>query len=149
MSLYGFSIVFGQVLFTCIIYLYCRLVVFHCAFFFFFNYYLITFQKAFACLLNVGCDHWFSGSTKWRFSLAFAGIPALIQLIGFLFGLPESPKWLASMGRKEEAARILQTLRHNPTEEQVCVPRDTVISIYIYIVICSDLIDFDCDEIDC
>jgi hypothetical protein len=79
----------------------------------------ILFHQAFACLLNVGSNSWFSESMKWRFSLSFAAVPASLQLAGFMYGLPESPKWLASMGRKEEAAKVLESLRHNPTPEQV------------------------------
>ncbi|XP_077988286.1 proton myo-inositol cotransporter-like [Glandiceps talaboti] len=46
----------------------------------------------------------------WRFMLGLAGIPSLLQFIGFLF-LPESPRWLVAKGRKDEAKRVLSLMR--------------------------------------
>ena len=43
---------------------------------------------------------------NWRWILATSAIPALITLI-LRFGLPESPRWLMSRGRTEEARRIV------------------------------------------
>ncbi|RBP65013.1 putative MFS transporter [Brevibacterium sanguinis] len=48
----------------------------------------------------------------WRSLLASSAIPALIVLI-IRFGLPESPRWLQSKGRTEEAQRII-TSRYGP-----------------------------------
>ena len=39
--------------------------------------------------------------------LGLAGVPSLIQLIGFLF-LPESPRWLVAHGNQDEAKRVLK-----------------------------------------
>ncbi|CAI9728524.1 proton myo-inositol cotransporter-like [Octopus vulgaris] len=46
----------------------------------------------------------------WRYMLGLAGIPAVIQMIGFIF-LPESPRWLISKGRHEEASKVLKNIR--------------------------------------
>lgn len=43
---------------------------------------------------------------NWRWILATSAIPALATLI-LRFGLPESPRWLMSRGRTEEARRIV------------------------------------------
>lgn len=43
----------------------------------------------------------------WRWALAAGAIPALIILLA-RHGLPESPRWLLSKGRREEAARIVE-----------------------------------------
>lgn len=45
----------------------------------------------------------------WRYMLGSAAIPCLILLIGRI-GTPESPRWLASKGREEEARAVLQQL---------------------------------------
>ncbi|KAJ5190993.1 uncharacterized protein N7498_009978 [Penicillium cinerascens] len=47
---------------------------------------------------------------RWRFPLAFQCFPALI-LVLFIKMLPDSPRYLASVGRKEEAHDLLRRLR--------------------------------------
>uniref|UniRef100_A0A1B0CB10 Major facilitator superfamily (MFS) profile domain-containing protein n=1 Tax=Lutzomyia longipalpis TaxID=7200 RepID=A0A1B0CB10_LUTLO len=47
----------------------------------------------------------------WRLFLVVSGLPDLICAISFLF-LPESPKYLLSQGRQEEAIAILQSVYH-------------------------------------
>lgn len=47
---------------------------------------------------------------RWRFLLAFQCFPALI-LVLFIKMLPDSPRYLASVGRKEEARDLLVRLR--------------------------------------
>ena len=49
------------------------------------------------------------GENSWRWMLAVAAGPALIFCLG-LFAIPESPRWLISHGRTEEAGRILVRL---------------------------------------
>ncbi|CAG5115537.1 unnamed protein product, partial [Candidula unifasciata] len=49
-------------------------------------------------------------TTGWRYMLGLAGVPGVIQFIGFIF-LPESPRWLVMKGRDEQAEKVLQRIR--------------------------------------
>ncbi|CAH0474823.1 unnamed protein product [Peronospora belbahrii] len=67
----------------------------------------VTGGQFFACVLDAmlaGADN------GWRYMLGLAAIPACMQLLGFL-ALPESPRYLMSKGRKEEAWNSLIKIR--------------------------------------
>jgi hypothetical protein len=56
---------------------------------------------------------------RWRFLLAFQCVPALI-LVCFIKMLPDSPRYLASVGRKQEARELLEQLRrHCSTPQEI------------------------------
>src|SRR5690606_32419938 len=46
----------------------------------------------------------------WRYMLIYCAVPAIALFIGMLF-VPESPRWLASKGRNEEALKVLKRIR--------------------------------------
>ncbi|HLS93772.1 MAG TPA: sugar porter family MFS transporter [Microbacterium sp.] len=46
----------------------------------------------------------------WRFMLAVAALPAIALFVGML-RMPESPRWLVSKGRNDEALAVLSTIR--------------------------------------
>ena len=49
-------------------------------------------------------------AVRWRFLLAFQCFPALLLLAGIKF-LPDSPRYLASVGRFEDAKEVLEHVR--------------------------------------
>ena len=73
--------------------------------------YWISFGLAF---INNGYS-----AVRWRFLLAFQCFPALI-LACCIRMLPDSPRYLASVGRKEEARELLELLRkHKATPDEI------------------------------
>jgi sugar porter (SP) family MFS transporter len=56
----------------------------------------------------------FASTGSWRWPVALAFVPALVLLVGMYF-LPETPRWLVSKDRDEEARRVLSRTR--PEEE--------------------------------
>ncbi|KAJ5950042.1 hypothetical protein N7454_001626 [Penicillium verhagenii] len=64
---------------------------------------------AFATWLEFGLYYAGSNSASWRFPIAFQAIFAIFVVSCILF-MPESPRWLAKVGRIEEAAEVLARL---------------------------------------
>ena len=62
-----------------------------------------------AYISNFMLDELIGGSAVWRWKLAVPSIPALGFLL-LLFLIPQSPRWLASRGRLDEAKRSLTAL---------------------------------------
>jgi MFS family permease len=67
----------------------------------------------------VGFGCFFSSNLTfgWRGPIAFTCIPPLILLIG-CFWIPESPRWLISKGRVEEAWTVLSRLHGDPSDPE-------------------------------
>jgi sugar porter (SP) family MFS transporter len=57
-----------------------------------------------------GVDYAFTSSGDWRAMFALGAVPALALGIGMLF-LPESPRWLISRGREDQAREVLARIR--------------------------------------
>ena len=81
------------------------------------NTLMITFGQFFAGMIDGLFDQALP-ETGWRYMLGLAGVPSLIMFFGFL-NLPESPRWLAGKGRREEAKRVLTELRETKQEAEV------------------------------
>lgn len=47
----------------------------------------------------------------WRYMLGLAFIPAVIQMIGFIVAMPESPRYLIEIGEKQKAIETLKKIR--------------------------------------
>jgi MFS transporter, SP family, arabinose:H+ symporter len=64
------------------------------------------------CIAQLGL-----GAEEWRWQLGIAAVPAFLFLL-LLFGIPRSPRWLATKGRLDEAISVLQmTGSRNPKGE--------------------------------
>lgn len=80
------------------------------------NTLLITFGQFASYLVN----YWLSGVPyTWRWMLGIAGVPALIQGLG-LAALPESPRWLATHGKFEQAKEaVIKTRRREEIKQEL------------------------------
>src|ERR671911_2617382 len=56
-----------------------------------------------------------ANAEAWRWMLGLAAIPSLVLLVGMYF-MPETPRWLVSRGREDEARTVL--LRSGRSEEE-------------------------------
>ncbi len=74
------------------------------------NQFLIT--VGILCAYGVG--YAFAGSHSWRWMLGLAAVPAVLMFAGLLT-VPESPRWLLSAGREDEARDVLERTR--PADE--------------------------------
>lgn len=61
-------------------------------------------------LVSYGVNYVFSHNENWHAMFAVGALPGLVLLIG-MYLLPESPRWLVSVRRKEEAAGVLKKIR--------------------------------------
>ncbi|KTD17075.1 sugar porter family MFS transporter [Legionella jordanis] len=62
----------------------------------------------------------------WRVMFASSAIPSLILIFGIFF-LPESPRWLMSVGREEAAEKALKRLRKNQNiQQEFCEIKNTL-----------------------
>ena len=63
------------------------------------------------------------GPNDWRWMVGVEAIPAAIYTL-FVFGVPKSPRWLLTKGRKEEARGVLQQINPNMDVEHLMVEID-------------------------
>src|SRR5215203_4450610 len=73
----------------------------------------IVFGILFAFIVNA----LLASAGAWRWMLGLAAIPSLVLLIGMYF-LPETPRWLVSQDRDEDARDVLRRSRDEETVEK-------------------------------
>jgi SP family arabinose:H+ symporter-like MFS transporter len=58
------------------------------------------------------------GTREWRWELGVSAIPAFLFFL-MLFGIPRSPRWLAEVGRVDEARQVLQLIGEENYEQRL------------------------------
>ncbi len=66
-------------------------------------------------LLSYLINYLLSDAGAWRWMLGLGTVPAAVLLVGMFF-LPESPRWLMSMGQSDEARTVLRRSRNSDEE---------------------------------
>ena len=64
---------------------------------------------------------------EWRIMFGIEGIPAILFIL-MLFLIPESPRWLVSKGRLEEAGRVLMKVGEERVEDALRLIRESFAS---------------------
>jgi len=76
---------------------------------------IIAFGTLIAYWIDYGCSYG-SDQFSWRFPIAFQSVFALILLLGMIW-LPESPRWLLTKDRHEDAAKVIAALRGHAIDD--------------------------------
>jgi MFS family permease len=78
---------------------------------------IIAFGTLIAYWIDFGCSYG-PDQLTWRFPIAFQSVFGAILLFGMIW-LPESPRWLLTKDRHEEAAKVIAALRgHGVNDEE-------------------------------
>ncbi|KAH8664245.1 hypothetical protein BX600DRAFT_436805 [Xylariales sp. PMI_506] len=93
---------------------------------------LITCGIMLSYWIDLGCS-FADGSVSWRFPLAFQ-IVFCIFILSFVWGLPESPRWLILKNREDEAREVLAALfgtdiHNKEVQNEFVAIKDTVIEM--------------------
>lgn len=67
-------------------------------------------------LVAYSVDYFFASYSAWRWMLGVGALPAILLAVG-AFLVPETPRWLIGVGRKDEARTSLQRLRQRTDVE--------------------------------
>ncbi|WP_303974727.1 MFS transporter [Streptococcus merionis] len=88
------------------------------------SYLIIFWMAGFVASYIVGLLFTGFGDEGWRWIIASSAVPTIIaSLWRFKENIPESPAWLASVGRLEEANTLIQT--HIGPEYEAVIPKET------------------------
>ncbi|WP_281166910.1 sugar porter family MFS transporter [Actinopolyspora halophila] len=87
---------------------------------------LHQFMVTVGILVSYLVGYGLSSTGAWRWMLGVAVLPAAVMFLGLL-RLPESPRWLLTRGRQEEARRVLSRTRPpEHVESELTEIRDTI-----------------------
>ncbi|CAO2653391.1 Nn.00g028020.m01.CDS01 [Neocucurbitaria sp. VM-36] len=76
---------------------------------------IIAFGTLIAYWIDYGCSYG-SDNLSWRFPIAFQSVFGFILLLGMTW-LPESPRWLLTKDRHEDAAKVIAALRGHAVDD--------------------------------
>lgn len=82
-----------------------------------FEFFLNIGGLAIAYWVEFGVRNVETNGFSWRFPLALQEVFLLVLIVTMPF-FPESPRWLAKMGREDEARRLLARLRTDDLDEE-------------------------------
>ncbi|KAF2086837.1 general substrate transporter [Saccharata proteae CBS 121410] len=77
---------------------------------------VIAFGTMIAYWIDYGCSYG-SQDLSWRFPIAFQIFFGLIVVV-FMIGMPESPRWLLTKDRHDEAMRVIAALRGHTQDSE-------------------------------
>jgi MFS family permease len=71
-------------------------------------------------------DYFFAASSNWRAMFAVGLIPSAVLLVGMIL-MPESPRWLISKRRVQQATKVLKEVRGTPdVQEEIQDTEDAI-----------------------
>jgi MFS transporter, SP family, sugar:H+ symporter len=89
---------------------------------------MIVFGQLIATLITFGTQH-MKDSRGWHIPIGLQLLmPSLI--LALLPFLPESPRWLLSRGRREDAVRSMKRLRHKMSDEEIELEMKAIAYVY-------------------
>ncbi|CAI0551062.1 unnamed protein product [Linum tenue] len=90
------------------------------ALFFLVSWSTIAFAKVFQFMITFGFSLAYAVGTiiSWRALALLGDIPCLLHVVGIFF-IPESPRWLAKLGKDKELEATLKYLRGNASADDV------------------------------
>jgi MFS family permease len=89
---------------------------------------MYQFNIVFAILLAYVSNYLLKGvggENDWRYMLGVMAIPSLIYSV-LVLGIPESPRWLITKGRDEEAKKILSKLGVANADEEIASVKSAI-----------------------
>ena len=79
------------------------------------NILFVTVGQVVAYVIGWIFVQWGDESTGWRWIVGLGALPAVVQLVVMLF-MPETPRWLVMLGRRDEARSVLNKVFGMGTE---------------------------------